>query len=500
MSKTLLSAKRKVFIFLTFAFLVFSYNPVNAQTSGMATNAKKDDPLKNFQYRLIGPFRGGRVTAVAGVPNNKNVYYFGATGGGVWKTTDAGVNWEPVSDKYFTTGSVGSIAVSESNPNVVYVGMGESAIRGNVSHGDGVYKSTDGGKTWNNVGLKNTQQIGRVRVHPKDPNIVYVAAIGHLWGSNEERGVFRTMDGGKTWKKILYRSKDAGAFDLILDPSNPNVVYTTFWEVRRTPYSLISGGAGSSIYKSYDGGDNWTEISKNEGLPEGVMGKIGITVSPVNTNRLWAMIESEEGGLYRSDDAGESWRRVSNDPQIMQRPWYYYRVYADTEDENSVYVLNVGFHKSNDGGRTFSRIGTPHSDNHDLWIDPNNSKRMIEGNDGGANVSFDGGETWTEQDQATAQFYRVHVDNDFPYNVYGAQQDNSTVKIPSRTSSFGITASDWYSVGGGESGWIAQHPENSDIVFAGSYGGLITRYDHRASQSRIINVYPDNPMGAELKR
>ncbi len=499
MPKMFSSKMRKVNLLLTFATLLVFSAFINAQTSGTATSAKKVDPLKNFQYRQIGPYRGGRVTAVAGIPNNKNVYYFGATGGGVWKTTDAGVNWTPVSDKYFKTGSVGAIAVSESNPNVVYVGMGESAVRGNVSHGDGVYKSIDGGKTWKHVGLKDTQQIGRVRIHPKNPDIVYVAAIGHLWGANEERGVFRTMDGGKTWKKILYKSKDAGAFDLIFDPSNPNVIYTTFWQVRRTPYSLSSGGSGSGIYKSFDGGDTWQEISGNKGLPKGVMGKIGITVSPVNTNRVWAMIESKQGGLYRSEDAGETWRRVSNNPQTMQRPWYYYRVYADTQDVNTVYVLNVRFHKSIDGGRTFNSIRVPHSDNHDLWIDPNDNKRMIEGNDGGANVSFDGGKTWTEQDQPTAQFYRLHIDNDFPYNIYGAQQDNSTVKIPSRTASFGINESHWHSVGGGESGWIAPHPENSDIVFAGSYGGFLTHYNHRTKQRRIINVYPDNPMGAGVE-
>ena len=498
MSKSFNLLLKKLQIVLTFAFLLVSFSTLKAQTSSNSAK-KKDDPLKLFQYRSIGPFRGGRVTAVAGVPNKKNVYYFGSTGGGVWKTTDSGVNWLPVSDKYFKTGSVGSIAVSESNPNVIYVGMGESAVRGNVSHGDGVYKSIDAGKTWKHIGLRNTRQIGRVRIHPTNPNIVYVAAIGHLWGPNSERGVFKTIDGGKTWKKILFRSNDAGAFDLIFDPSNPSVIYTTFWQIRRTPYSMSSGGKGSSIYKSYDDGDTWIDISRNKGLPSGVLGKIGITVSPVNTDRIWAMVESKKGGLYRSDDAGETWRRVSNTPQTMQRPWYYYRVYADSQDVNTVYVMNVRFHKSIDGGRTFTTVRTPHGDNHDLWIDPKNNQRMIQGNDGGANVTNDGGKTWTAQDQATAQFYRVTVDNDFPYNIYGAQQDNSTMKIPSRTNSFGITNSHWYSVGGGESGWIAPHPENSDLVFAGSYDGLLTRYDHRTKQRRIITVYPDNPMGAGVE-
>ncbi|HEY0658727.1 MAG TPA: hypothetical protein VGD05_09645, partial [Pyrinomonadaceae bacterium] len=461
-----------------------------------AAAQKKDDPLKLFQYRSIGPHRGGRVAAVAGVPSQPNVYYFGATGGGVWKTTDAGVNWEPISDNHFKTGSVGAIAVAESDPNVIYVGMGEETVRGNVSHGDGMYKSTDAGKTWKHIGLGDTRQISRVRIHPKNPDIVYVAAIGHLWGANDERGVFRSEDGGKTWRKILFRDDKTGAIDLVFDPANPNAMYAAMWQIKRTPWGFESGGAGSSMYKSIDGGDSWTEISRNKGLPAGVLGKIGITVSPVNTNRVWAMIEAKEGGLYRSDDGGENWQRVSNNPQTMQRPWYYFRIYADTQNAETVYVMNVGFHKSADGGRTFTTIGVPHSDNHDLWIAPDNANRMINGNDGGANVSNDAGRTWTEQDQATAQFYRVALDNDFPYNIYGAQQDNSTIKIPSRTADFAINETHWYDVGGGESGWIAPHPENSDTIFAGSYGGYLTRYDHRSKQLRTVNVYPDNPMGA----
>ncbi len=513
MSKSLCVSAQKVKIGLSLIFFLFFAGVVKAQTSSPTprfapspqisptpaisnTPAKTENPWKNLQYRQIGPFRGGRVTAVAGINNQPNVYYFGATGGGVYKTTDGGVNWIPISDEYFKTGSVGAIGVSESDPNILYVGMGESPVRGNVSHGDGVYKSSDAGKTWKHIGLSDTRQIGRVRVHPKNPDLVYVAAMGHLWGANNERGVFRSKDGGKTWEKILFRSAEAGAFDLILDPDNANTIYATFWQVKRTPWSLESGGAGSSIYKSTDGGDNWTEISRNRGLPSGVLGKIGITVSPVNTNRVWAMVEAKDGGLFRSDNAGETWQRVSNDPRTMQRPWYYYRVYADTQNVDTVYVLNVQFHKSIDGGRTFSQIGVPHADNHDLWIASDNNQRMINGNDGGANVSTDGGGNWTEQDQATAQFYRVAVDNDFPYNIYGAQQDNSTVKIPSRTADFGINETHWYDVGGGESGWIAPHPENSDIVFAGSYGGFLTRYDHRTKQQRTVNVYPDNPMGA----
>jgi photosystem II stability/assembly factor-like uncharacterized protein len=487
MSKTLRPSASRLFALVLIGLVLVGLAP--AQTAAPA------DPLRLLQYRSIGPFRGGRVAAVAGVPSQPKVYYFGGTGGGVWKTTDAGVNWEPVSDKFFKTGSVGSIDVSWSDPNIIYVGMGESPVRGNVSHGDGVYKSVDAGKTWKHVGLGDSRQIGRVRIHPKDPNIVYVAAMGHLWGPNRERGLFRTKDGGRTWQNILFRSEKAGAFDISFDPANPNVMFAAFWQVQRTPYSLISGGEGSSIYKSTDGGDTWTDISKNRGLPSGVLGKIGVSVSPVNPDRVFAMIEAKDGGLYRSDDGGETWQRVSDSPAIRQRPWYYTRVYADTQNADTVYVLNVAFHKSIDGGRTFTTIGTPHGDNHDLWIAPNDNQRMVEGNDGGANVTNDGGRTWTEQDQATAQFYRVAVDNDFPYNIYGAQQDNSTVRIASRTNEGAITTADWWDVGGGESGWIAPHPDNSNIVFAGSYGGFLTRYDHRTKQLRNVNVYPDNPMG-----
>ena len=453
----------------------------------------------NLKYRQIGPFRGGRVTAVAGVASQPYVYYFGATGGGVWKTTDGGVNWEPISDAYFKTGSVGAIGVADSDPNVIYVGMGESPLRGNVSHGDGVYKSTDAGKTWKHVGLGDTRHIGRVRVHPKNPDLVYVAALGHAFGANEQRGIFRSKDGGRTWEKVLYRGNKAGAIDLTFDPTNPSILYAGFWEVIRRPWSMESGGTGSGLFKSTDGGDTWTEITRNPGLPKTLVGKVGITVSPVNPERVWAIIEAEDGGVFRSDDAGATWRKMNEDRNLRQRAWYYTRIYADPQNVDSVYVLNVQFHKSNDGGKTFTAIGVPHGDNHDLWIAPNDAARMIEGNDGGANVSFNGGRTWTEQDQPTAQFYRVTVDQDFPYNIYGAQQDNSTIRIKSRTSDFGIDETHWHDVGGGESGWIAPHPKDSNIVFAGSYGGLLTRYDHRTGQQRNITVWPDNPMGAGVE-
>jgi photosystem II stability/assembly factor-like uncharacterized protein len=436
------------------------------------------------------------VTAVAGVTSQPFVYYFGATGGGVWKTTDAGVNWVAVSDNDFKTGSVGAIGLCEVDPNVIYVGMGESPIRGNVSHGDGMYKSTDAGKTWKHVGLGDTRHIGRVRVHPRNPDVVYVAALGHIFGPNEERGIFRSTDGAKTWKKVLYRGDKAGAVDLILDPSNPNVLYAGFWEVYRKPWTLESGGPGSGLLKSTDGGETWADLTRNDGLPKKMVGKVGVTVSPVNPERVWAIIEAEDGGVFRSDNGGRSWIKVNEQRNLRQRAWYYTRIYADTQNVDSVYVLNVAFYKSNDGGRTYTTIGVPHGDNHDLWIAPNDAMRMINSNDGGANVSFNGGRSWTEQDQPTAQFYRVTVDNDFPYNIYGAQQDNSTIKIASRTVEAGIDQTHWHDVGGGESGWIAPSPKDSNIVFAGSYGGLITRYDHRTGQQRNVTAWPENPMGA----
>lgn len=466
-------------------------------------NLYDESLYKAMMWRCIGPFRGGRVTAVAGVYSQAFTYYFGATGGGVWKTEDGGLNWKPVSDGFFKTGSVGAIAISEWDPNVVYVGMGEAPIRGNVSHGDGMYKSTDAGKTWKHIGLADTSQISRVRIHPRNPDLVYVAALGHIYGRNQERGVFRTEDGGKTWKKILFRSDKAGAIDLILDPLNPRIIYAAIWETCRTPYSLTSGGPGSGLFKSTDGGDIWKEISRNKGLPKGMLGKIGVTVSAAKPDRVWAIIEAMDGGVFCSDDGGETWSRMNNERRLRQRAWYYSRIYADPKDAETVYVLNTGLYRSVDRGKTYTSIRVPHSDNHDLWIDPENPKRMINGNDGGANVSYNGGVSWTAQDnQPTAQFYHVITDNQFPYWVYGAQQDNSTVRIASRTSGGGIDKPDWHPVGGGESGHIAPRHDNPDIVYAGSYGGLITRWDYKTRQQRVITAWPENPMGwgaAELK-
>ncbi len=483
-------------LIVTFHLPLFSQE----ETSGYPLDENLYSAMK---WRCIGPFRGGRVTAVAGVPSKPHTYYFGACGGGVWKSEDGGLSWENISDGYFNTGSVGAVAVSEWDPNVIYAGMGEAPIRGNVSHGDGVYKSLDAGKTWMHMGLEQTYQISRIRIHPRNPDMIYVAALGHVYGPNEERGVFRSRDGGKSWEKVLFRSDRAGAIDLIMDPNNPRVLYAAIWEAYRTPYSLVSGSPGSGLFKTTDGGDSWEEISRNPGLPQGILGKIGVTVSPVQKDRVWAIVEAEDGGVFRSDDAGATWTKLNDDRRLRQRAWYYSRIYADTQDEETVYVLNTGMYRSVDGGRTYSYIRVPHGDNHDLWIDPNNNKRMINSNDGGANVSYNAGDSWTEQDnQPTAQFYHVITDDQFPYWVYGAQQDNSTVRIASRTTGGGIDREYWHSVGGGESGHIAPRHDNPDIVYAGSYGGLITRWDYETRSSRVISPWPENPMGwgaGELK-
>src|SRR5580658_4732324 len=468
----------------------------------LAVNANSAGPLKDIRWRQIGPFRGGRVLAVAGVTSQPEVYYFGATGGGIWKTTDAGASWIPVADGQLANGDVGAIAVAESDPNVIYAGMGESCIRGNASPGDGVYKSSDAGRTWKNVGLKDTQQIGRVAINPKDANIVFVAALGHQFGPNEQRGVFRSTDGGTTWKQVLTRGPKAGAVDLSIDPNNPNTIYAAFWEVYRTPYSLESGGPGSGLWKSTDGGDTWTDLSHKPGMPKGIFGRIGVSVSPANPQRVYALIEADQGGALKSDNGGETWTLTTSNNDIRQRAWYYTHIFADPKNVDTVYYLNVGFERSTDGGRTFTSINTPHGDNHGLWIAPNDPQRMIESNDGGANITSNGGRSWsTIMNQPTAQFYRVTLDNYFPYHAYGAQQDNSTVRIATRSRG-GITEKDWYDVGGGESGWIAPDPRNTDVVYAGSYGNLITRFDAKTGVQRNINPWPDNPMGhpaADLK-
>jgi photosystem II stability/assembly factor-like uncharacterized protein len=474
-----------------------SVNPRGTRVSDEEAAAVIDSAmLHSLQWRLIGPFRGGRVVAVAGDPVHTQVFYFGSTGGGIWKTTDGGIIWENVSDGFFKRASVGAIAVSTSDPNVIYAGMGETTIRGNVSHGDGVYKSTDGGKTWTHLGLADTRNIAKVRIHPQNPDLVYVAALGHAHGPNPERGVYRSRDGGKTWEQILFRSDKAGAIDLAMDPNNPRILYAAIWEAQRKPYTLVSGGEDCGIFKSTDGGDNWTEITRKPGLPTGVLGKIGLAVSLAKEDRVWAIIDAEDGALFRSNDGGENWERLSEDRNLWARPWYYQHIYADPKDPETIWALNVQCWKSVDGGRTFFEVQVPHGDNHDLWIDPHDPQRMIEGNDGGACVSFNGGASWSSiYNQPTAEMYHVTTDNQVPYRVYGAQQDNSTITVPSRSALAGITQSDIYDVGGGESGYIAVRPDDTNIVYAGNYLGYLTRYDHRSRQERNIAVWPELATG-----
>jgi len=444
---------------------------------------------KGLEYRLVGPFRGGRASSVAGVPSQPDMFYMGATGGGVWKTTDSGETWVNVSDGYFKSGSVGAMAVAESDPNVVYVGMGEACIRGNVSPGDGVYKSTDAGKSWKHVGLESAGQIGRVRVHPRDPDLVYVAVFGHAFGPNPERGVFRSKNGGMTWEKVLFVSEKAGAVDLAMDATNPRILYAAIWQAVRQPWTIISGGEDSGLYKSVDGGDTWTKLTA--GLPEGIKGRIGVAVSPANPNRVWALVEAAEGGLFRSEDGGKTFTRINKDRTLRTRAFYFTHVFAHPRHPDTVYVHNIRFLKSVDGGKTFEPIEGSHGDHHDLWINPHNPSIMIQANDGGATVSRNGGLSWsTQANQPTAEFYRVSTDNRFLYRLYGAQQDNTTVSIPSRTTTFGITERDWYPVGGGEQGYVVPDPRNPNIVYAAFYEGQIERYDHSTGQVRNVEAYP----------
>jgi photosystem II stability/assembly factor-like uncharacterized protein len=446
-------------------------------------------------WRNVGPARGGRSIAVAGSVQRPKEFFFGATGGGVWKTTDSGVSWAQVSDNTFGTASVGALAVAASNPDIIVAGTGERDIRGNISHGDGVYRSTDAGKTWKHIGLRECQTISRIVIDPKDPNRILVAAFGHVYGPNKERGVYKTTDGGETWNKVLFESEKAGAVHISLDPNDSNTVLAATWEAWRTPYSMNSGGPGSKLWKSTDGGETWEDISRAEGLPKGTLGKIGFAISPVDSKRYYALIEALDGGLFRSDDAGKTWQLVNSDRNWRQRAWYYTHVYAGPKNKDEVYALNVGFGRSTDGGKTFTQISTPHSDNHDLWISPEDPGRMVEANDGGANVTQDGGKTWTESAYSTAQFYHVTTDNAFPYRILGAQQDNSTIRIVSRKQGGNIGEKDWTSTAGGESGYIAVKPNDPDVVFGGSYGGDLSWINHRTGQSRSVDPWPNNPMG-----
>ncbi len=454
---------------------------------------------EGVKWRSIGPYRGGRAGTVSGVIGNNNLYYMGTAGGGVWKTEDAGNSWSCISDGYFG-GSIGAVAVSPSDPNVIYVGEGEQTLRGNVSSGKGLWRSTDGGETWDFLGLRESEHIARIRIHPTNPDVVYVAAIGNLWKPNEQRGVFRSTDGGQTWEKILYVSDQAGAGDLILDPNNPRIIYAATWQMRRNGYRMDSGGSDSKLFMSRDGGDSWTDITKNDGLPGGPWGIVGIAVSPVNSKRIWTIIEAEEGGVYRSDDGAKTWQKVNQNRALRQRAWYYSRITADTQNEDIVYVMNVSYGVSRDGGKTFELKNAPHGDHHDLWIDPNNNQRMIIADDGGAQVSNDGGENWTTYyNQPTAQFYRVTTDNVFPYRIYGAQQDNTSVRIQHRTSGAAITERHWEPSAGGESAHLAPDPKNPDVVYGGTYKGYMMRLDHSTEQMRSTNVWPDNPAGSGVE-
>jgi photosystem II stability/assembly factor-like uncharacterized protein len=465
-------------------------------TETVHSQTYNEDLYSALDYRLLGPFRGGRSAAVTGVPGKPNLFYFGATGGGVWETKDGGRTWKNLSDGFFG-GSIGSIVISKSDPNVIYVGGGEKTVRGNVSSGYGIWKTEDAGKTWKQAGLEKSRHIPRIVVHPKDHNVVYAAVLGNIYKPTNERGVYKSGDGGLTWDKILFANENAGAVDLIMDPNNPRILYASTWNVRRTPYSLSSGGEGSALWKSTDSGVSWKEISNNKGFPKDTLGIIGVTVSPANSDRVWAIVENKEkGGVYRSEDGGENWKQINSERKLRQRAWYYTRIYADSKDEDVVYVLNVRYHKSTDGGKTYETYNAPHGDHHDLWIAPENPNRMIIGDDGGAQVTFDGGETWsTYHNQPTSQFYRVTTDNSFPYRIYAAQQDNSTIRIAHRNESWSIDVDDWEGTAGGESAHIAVDPEDNDIVYGGSYDGFLTRYNHQKETVRSISVWPDNPMG-----
>jgi photosystem II stability/assembly factor-like uncharacterized protein len=447
-----------------------------------------------LKWRLVGPFRGGRVITVAGVLSQPNTYYFGAVAGGVWKTMDGGNTWDPLFEKQAVS-SIGAIAVSDSDPNVIYAGTGEACIRGNISHGDGVYKSTDAGKTWANVGLRDTRHIGDVIIHPTDPNTVYVAALGHAYGPNTERGVFRTRDGGKTWEKVLYLDDRTGAIEIVFDPKNPHVLFAAMWEGWRTPWTLNSGGAKDGLYRSSDEGTTWKRIEGN-GMPEGPLGRIAVSVSGADSNVVYALIEAKKGGLYRSEDGGEHWAYINADHRFRQRAWYFTHVWADPKSVGTVYIANTGLYHSSDGGKTFERLQAPHGDHHALWIDPNNPSRMINGNDGGATVSVDGGKNWTTQNnQPTAQFYHVAADNDFLYRVYGSQQDNTSVGIATRTDHGYIGPGDFAPVGGGESGYVVPDPRNSNIVYADDEGPFFTRYDRATGQAQSIQQWPEDISG-----
>lgn len=489
-------------ILFVFAILIVGSTSAQRRKGAVTSNNSNATLTFNQQYyegikwRELGPFRGGRSVTVTGVVGDPNTYYFGSVGGGVWKSVDAGQTWFNITDKYFG-GTIGAVAVSESDPNVIYVGEGEQGVRSNVSSGWGVWKSTDAGVTWKHIGLTDSKHIGRIRIHPKNPDLVYVAAMGNLWKPNDMRGVYRSKDGGATWERILFINDKAGAVDLTFDPNNARILYASTWNIKRNGYRMDSGGPDSKLWKSIDGGDTWDELTDNSGMPKGPNGIIGVAVSPMNSNRVWAIIENASGGVFRSDDAGATWKKVNEDRELRQRAWYYTRITADTQNEDKVWVMNVSYGVSKDGGVSFELKNAPHGDHHDLWIDPNNNQRMIIADDGGAQVSNDGGENWTTyHNQPTAQFYRVSTDNHFPYRIYGAQQDNSSVRINHRGTGVAITESDWVALALGESAHVAPDPLNNNIIYGGGYKGYMNMENLETGQERSTNVWPDLPAGS----
>jgi photosystem II stability/assembly factor-like uncharacterized protein len=467
--------------------------------SAVGTAVDEADPFAALEWRNVGPARGGRSIAVGGSDSRPLEYYFGATGGGLWKTTDGGTTWTPVTDGQIGSASVGAIAVCPADPDVVYIGTGETQLRGNIQAGDGVYRTTDGGETWEHAGLRETRNFSRVRVHPTNCDIAYAGGFGEYGAENEERGVYRTRDGGATWQRVLFRDARTGAVDISIDPSNPAVIYAALWDAYRKPWAMSSGGPGSGLFKSTDGGDTWTELTRNPGLPsrDQVVGKIGVSASAADPNRVYAMVEADSGGVFRSDDGGATWRLMNTERKLRQRAFYYTRIYADPQDADRVYVVNVQFWRSDDGGETFdTQIRVPHVDNHDLWIASDDNQRMINANDGGGNVSFNGGRTWTGQAYPTAQLYRIGITAHEPYHVCGGQQDNSTVCVPSKGwGHLSAQPEFFYAPGGCESGYVTNDPQLTDIFYAGCYGGHLDRFDYTTGQRRPVTVWPDNPMG-----
>ena len=477
----------------------FAQKPSSKKQESKSFSLADDDYsllTQSLRWRCIGPFRGGRSLSVCGVRGNNQIYYFGAVGGGVWKTTNGGTDWSCISDTTFKSSSVGAITVAPSDANIIYVGMGEAEIRNNISFGDGMYKSTDAGKTWKHIGLEKSYAIQNIVVHPKNPDLVYCSAMGGIFGANPERGLYRSKDGGKTWQLILSKNDSTGCVQIVMDPLNTDVMYASLWQARRSAYDLVSGGNGSGLYKSIDGGDTWQSISQNPGMPVGMLGKIMVAVSPVDNDLLFALVENKNGGLFKSYDAGKTWSKLPDNANLTQRPWYFSQLFCDVKDPRTLYVLNVQAWKSVDGGNTWKTINNNHGDNHDFWQNPDDADNFMIGDDGGGEVTFDGGAHFTELDFPTAQMYHVNLSNDFPYHVYGDQQDNSSICIASRTRGYSIDKDDWFSVAGGESGYIVPDPDNWKITYGGGYDGYLGKYNYENNQNQDISVYPESTIGA----